>query len=481
MAADAAERRSLVLAGGGLKVAFQAGVLQVWLDEAGLEFDHVDAASGGVFNLAMLCQGMSGTEIADNWRGLPAHKMVQPNLRSLARRPLTAESMTKLGALRSKVFTHWGLDFDAIRRSDVPGTFNTYNFSRHELEVLTPDRMTEDLLVSCVSLPMWFPPVQVGGDTYIDSVYISDANVEEAIERGADEIWAIWTVSEQSEWRGGFLGNYFGIIETAANGHFRRILRRIERSNEAQAGGGAGEFGRPIEVKLLRGEVPLHYLLNLNPDRFTQAVERGVAAARAWCAEQGIALSAPAARTRPAGPRARFEERLAGTLGGGAPIELRLGVEIDDLDAFIGDPSHPARLTGEVDSPALGGARAVEDGQVEVLADDGDFRHKVVRYRMTVRDAGGRALAVEGERRVERGALRHAGRLSLRVVPADGGAPAHEGEAVLGIAGVLRQFRSLEVDGDGARRSAALRRLALLWVGGLWDAHAGRLLPVSPV
>ena len=62
-------KRALVLAGGGLKVAFQAGVLQVWLDEAeDLDFDLADAASGGVFNLAMWCQGMSGTEIADAWR-----------------------------------------------------------------------------------------------------------------------------------------------------------------------------------------------------------------------------------------------------------------------------------------------------------------------------------------------------------------------------------------------------------------------------
>ncbi len=32
------KKRSLILAGGGIKVSFQAGVLQVWLDEAGLEF-----------------------------------------------------------------------------------------------------------------------------------------------------------------------------------------------------------------------------------------------------------------------------------------------------------------------------------------------------------------------------------------------------------------------------------------------------------
>ena len=39
-------RRSLIMAGGGLKVAFQAGVLQVWLDEANIKFDHADGASG---------------------------------------------------------------------------------------------------------------------------------------------------------------------------------------------------------------------------------------------------------------------------------------------------------------------------------------------------------------------------------------------------------------------------------------------------
>ena len=61
-------KRSLILAGGGLKVGFQAGVLQVWLDEAGLTFDHADGASGGCFNLAMYCQGFSGTQIADAWR-----------------------------------------------------------------------------------------------------------------------------------------------------------------------------------------------------------------------------------------------------------------------------------------------------------------------------------------------------------------------------------------------------------------------------
>jgi predicted acylesterase/phospholipase RssA len=57
-------KSSLMLAGGGVKIAFQAGVLQVLLDEAGIVFDRGDAVSAACFNLAMWVQGMSGTEIA---------------------------------------------------------------------------------------------------------------------------------------------------------------------------------------------------------------------------------------------------------------------------------------------------------------------------------------------------------------------------------------------------------------------------------
>src|ERR687885_16229 len=139
-------RRSLILAGGGMKVAFQAGVMQVWLDEAGLEFDHVDGASGGTFNLAMLCQGMSGKEIADRWRDLEVTDAIDPNISEYPKL-LYAASLMEYGRFRERVLReHWGLDWDRIRRSPLEATFNTYNFSRHELEVIEPARMSEDLL-----------------------------------------------------------------------------------------------------------------------------------------------------------------------------------------------------------------------------------------------------------------------------------------------------------------------------------------------
>src|ERR1700748_123618 len=117
------KKRSLILAGGGIKVSFQAGVLQVWLDEAGLKFDHVDAASGGVFNLAMLCQGMSGRQIADNWRNLDPRGGISFNPAAFADL-LYAESLFTLDNYRKHVFPGWGLDWDKIRSSSVNGTFN---------------------------------------------------------------------------------------------------------------------------------------------------------------------------------------------------------------------------------------------------------------------------------------------------------------------------------------------------------------------
>ncbi|HEX2196595.1 MAG TPA: patatin-like phospholipase family protein, partial [Actinomycetota bacterium] len=320
---DGKPRRSLILAGGGIKVAFQAGVLQVWLDEAGLEFDHADGASGGLFNLAMYCQGMSGTEIADNWRNTDPLRGVQPNWRAFLRGPW-GESLFRLDRYRENVFSDWGLDWDRIRASDRLATFNAYNFTRHELTVRTAAEVDVDFFSAAVALPMWFPPVVIDGDTYIDAVYISDANLEEAIRRGADELWIIWTVSRQGRWRDGFVANYFQIIETAANGHLRRVIERIEANNRAVERGEGGEFGRHVEVKVLQAEVPLHYLMNFSRDRLAEAVALGVRSGREWCRREGIPLG-PERPIPPGLASMQFTEEMKGFVGFGSS-DPRTGV-----------------------------------------------------------------------------------------------------------------------------------------------------------
>ncbi|MFW6374410.1 MAG: patatin-like phospholipase family protein [Thermodesulfobacteriota bacterium] len=509
---DQKPKRALILAGGGVKVAFQAGALQVWLDEAELEFDLADGASGGIFNLAMYCQGMTGKQIADNWRNLDPNLGISFNTQALTRL-LFAESMFTLDNYRKNVFTGWGLDWDKIRASDKEATFNVYNFTRHELRVLTPDEMTEDFLAAGVSLPMWFPPVVIDGDTYIDPVFITDANLEEAIARGADELWIIWTVSRKGEWRDGFVANYFQIIETAAYGHFKRLLQRIESNNTAIASGKPGEFGRSITVKLLEAEVPMHYLINFSRDRVAECVNLGVQKAREWCEAEGIPLKSPGPEyptdIHTALTRLAFTEEMKGfiTVGEsdyqegfktgksrGTSLAVRLTIQVDGVNRFVTHPDHEARIEGHVSCPVLGGWRPVDEGTFNLLVDEGDPAHKRFWYLLFFTDGNGNPLTLIGHKEVtdDPGLDLWADTTTLFVHLYKGRMrpDVDQGEAEIKGAGIIRiqlpdfmkQLTTFRVEGPtSADRIGALSRFGQLFMGKLWDVYAKDVLTYGPI
>ncbi|GAB2624711.1 hypothetical protein GCM10027168_65690 [Streptomyces capparidis] len=505
---DGPPRRSLLLAGGGLKVAFQAGVLQVLLDEAGVRFDHVDGASGGVFNLAMYCQGRSGREIADNWRRLRPLKGVTPNRRELLKGPY-ARSLFTLDGYRRHVFPDWGLDWERIRATDREATFTLYDFTANELVAVTPDRMDEDRLCAGVSLPMWFPPVVIDGHTWIDPVFLTDANVEEAVRRGCDELWIIWTVSERHRWRDGFVAGYFHIIETVANGGLRHWLRRIEASNSAIRGGGRGEFGRLITVRLIKAEVPLHYLVNFGRDRFAQAVELGVRHARGWCAEQGVPVEPGPDPGRPDdSARLRFRERMTGSVAFGredfdaagaadpgavADLDLRLAVEVRGVDRFLTDPGHEAAVSGEVVCQELGGRLPVRQGTLRLLVQHPDPQHLRMLYRLHFTDRAGHPLTLTGFKDVSEdsphGLWHDTTTLHTRVLRGHLG-PGQDDTAQVVASGVVRvrpadfarQLTTFRAEAPTAGgRVTALRRFGQFFAGRMWDVYAQGVLPWSPL
>ncbi len=504
------KKRSLILAGGGLKVAFQAGVMQVWLDEAGLTFDHVDGASGGVFNLAMLCQGMSGRTIADNWRKTNPAQGISPNIANPGQLAI-ARSLFTLNAYRSHVFPTWGLDWNKIRASTLDATFNVYNFSQHELEVVPPSHMNEDLLCACVSLPMWFPPVQIGGHTYIDPVYVTDANLEEALRRGADEIWVIWTVSRRGQWDDGFVANYFQIIETAANGNFNRLCRRIEENNARMAAGGSGEFGKHVELKILAAEVPMHYLINLSPDRMIEAVNLGVQKAREWCTANHLPFTAgpPSTVTPPAASVTSLEfteimrgfltksevDYQAGYAAGkkaGTDAMVHLTIRADDVDRFVTDPQHVATTTGEFTCDAFGGARQVQDGVFNLFVDMNDATRKAMYYRLWFTDPQGQELTLVGFKDIKddpRNDIWEATTtLYTRILKGHVTADQDTASAIVA-AGIIRiqlldflqQLTTFRVEGGTvAERTNALGRFGRLFLGKLWDVYGQQVLPFGP-
>ena len=505
-------RRSLILAGGGMKVAFQAGVMQVWLDEAGIRFDHVDGASGGTLNLAMLCQGLTGTEIADNWRGLPVSEIIDPNWESYWKLAYS-ESLMKLDGMRTKVLQEkWQLNWESIRTSKIDATFNVYDFTHQRTRIVPPEEMTEDLLVACISLPMWFPPVQIDGHTYIDAVFNTDANLEEAIRRGADELWVVWTVSQRSQWENGFVGNYFGIVEAAANGRFNDILRRIEASNVAHVAGEASEWDRQIAVKILQAEVPLHYLINLNADRVTEAMERGISEARRWCLQEKISLEVPRLDPHTASPPVSlsFTETMKGYVANGetnpesgyrqgrqerSELTVHLTITIDDVERFIDEPDHAATTSGWIEWAALGGRQNVDQGLFNLFVDSGpDYDRKQMLYRLFFKDDEQRPLTLSGVKQIDddRGLEVWHDTTTLYTTILSGHLMADaEANAQILAAGIIRiqvldflhQLTTFRTDcGTGEiSRTSALARFGAFFLGSLWDVYATQLLSSSPI
>ncbi len=504
------KKRSLILAGGGIKVAFQAGVLQVWLDEANLAFDHADGASGGVFNLAMYCQGMSGKEIADNWRRVKPVSGIDLNWEEYIKF-FYAESLMTLDRFRENVFSRWGLDWDKIRSSDKEATFNVYNFSKHELAVITPDRMTEEFLVAAVSLPMWFPPAVINGDTYIDAVFITDANIEEAIERDADEIWIVWTVSERSEWNNGFIANYFQIIETAANGHFKRILNRIEKSNKAISGGVTGEFGRHIDVKLLKAEVPLHYLINFSSDRLIETVNLGLQTARKWCRDNNIPLAVPPddypVEVHSVQTRLQFTEEMKGYITFSetdydkgfrqgredkTDIMFHLTIKIDGVNRFITSPVHEAAAEGFIKCTALGGNLPVLKGIFNLFVHNQDPSIKQMLYRLHFNDSQGNPLTLSGFKEIKDDpgfdVWSDTTSLFTRIFKGHVNMDDEQTGEILasGIIHIyfldfMKQLTTFRTEGPKrSDRVAALTRFGKLFLGKLWDVYANQILSYGP-
>jgi len=393
-------RRALILAGGGLKVAAQAGVLQVWLDEAGVEFHLADGASGGVFNLAMWCQGKSGTQIAQAWRD------TNP-LSWLWFSATPWRSISSLERFENNVLPRWGIDWDAIASNGYDATFNVYNFTRQQLETFSPAEMNTQRLLAGVTLPTWFPQQVIDGDVYIDSVYATDANLESAIHRGANELWIIWTMSKLGAWRNGWINQYFQTIQTSANSRLAQSLARIEKLNACR------KPDDRIEVKILAFEVPMHYIFIFSSDTLHEAVELGVQQARKWCDANGISRRDPAPRV-PDRTSMRFTETMQGFVGAGATdpiageqlgreqsseLAVRFRIDVDGLKQFLVDPEHRAMVTGTVSGGFVGGPRpATGTFEQFVYGEDPSWRRMV--YSIDFVDASGEPFRLEGEKRL---------------------------------------------------------------------------------
>ncbi|MEX0789564.1 MAG: patatin-like phospholipase family protein [Actinomycetota bacterium] len=392
----AGPRRSLLLAGGGMRVAYQAGVIRALFEE-GLTFAHADGTSGGIMNLGMLLSGLSPDEICERWRTLDVKGFSSLLLLKEYLKLPSAMAMADADGIRGKVFPHLGIDPDRIRAAEgIQGTFNVCNYTTKVNEAIPHQQIDEDYLVASITLPVIMPPVVIGGALYVDSVWIKDTNVYEAVRRGAEEIWLVWCIGNHAEYRPGILEQYVHMIEMSANGVLNEELRWLNEVNERiLAGDPVGGREKPIRLHVIRPEFPLP----LDPDYFLGRIDgktlvgMGYRDAKRYLAERvpdGLPPGPGTTRMKIPPPGIAFRETMSGpfTLGStdpreageGVPLSLHAAIAIHDLDRFIADRDHSGSLAGHIEYGPFGGYLPAKAGVFNLFSPAEDSRVKLMVY-----------------------------------------------------------------------------------------------------
>ncbi len=385
-------RHALVLAGGGIRVAWQAGVVQA-LDEAGLTFAHGDGTSGGIFTLGMLMSGVQPSELGERWRTLQVRRFVSLlPLRSYARFPTNWPAFGGAEGVRKGVLPHLGVDVPAIREhAGMTGSFNVADFDEKVCVAIPHDEIDLDRMIAGVSLPIFLPAVQSNGRTWTDAVWIKDANLLEAVRRGCTELWLVWCIGNTAQWGNGPLEQYVHMIELSANSALFAEIAAIADINARRASGeevlGSTE---PIVLHVVKPELPLP----LDPDFVAGRISAEALVAMgyrdAWRyltgrSAGGVPLDTSATRMRVAPLGCRISLRMRGTFGGARhDFVASMIVEVSDLAAFEADPAMGVAVVGGIET-AEWGYRPYVGGTVTVTAVDAG---RLVEVDATIRVDG---------------------------------------------------------------------------------------------
>jgi len=413
-------RRALVLAGGGMRVAYQAGVIRA-LADAGLTFALGDGTSGGTINLAMLLSGVPPAEMCDRWKTLDVKAFASPMPIEEYLRGPDAMAMGDADGILKTVFPHLGIDVARVRSAQgIAGTFNVCNFTRKTAEAIPHTDIDLDLLVAGISLPIFMPPVQARGSTWTDAVWIKDANLLDAVRRGADEIWLVWCIGNTPTYYRGAFHQYVHMIEMSACGVLNEEIRRIAEINQDIAFG-ERPYGRtkPVVLHVIKPRTALP----LDPDFYLGRIDARTLvdlgyldAVRYLDAMRptGVPLTPEATQMQDEPLGITFREKMAGPFALGADdpkagadagrqagttLTLHGTITVHDVHRFVADPQHAGELVAEIDFAPLGTGLPARGGVFKLFSPGDAPGMKYMVYEAAF-DAGGERYYLAGKKQV---------------------------------------------------------------------------------
>ena len=306
-------RRSLILAGGGARLSYQAGVI-IALEEEGLSFSHFDGTSGGIFNTAMLCSYVEPKDMAMRWRQVKVM-----NFSSLLsfKSYFSKKTFAAFGdadGIINKVYPTLGIDIGKMNaNTSIDATFNVCNFSKKTVEVFSNQNLTIPHLVAGMSLPIFMPAIKINGDWYTDAVWIKDANITEALKRYPKEIWLVWAIGNSHEFLNGTFNQYVHMIEISADGGLLLELEQLEKQNSEKT------ESEKVILHVIKPEfpLPLDPDLMLNKINIDELINRGYADAKSYLllrSDKGVAPDYKASLMNEPGVSFNFRSLFSGKI-----------------------------------------------------------------------------------------------------------------------------------------------------------------------
>jgi len=193
-----------------------------------------------------------------------------------------------------------------IMTINVEGTFNVVEFTGKRCHAIDARDVDAELMAAGMSLPIFLTPLRRDGKIWTDAVWIRDANVAEALRRGADEVWLVWCIGNTAYWGDGPLEQYVHMIEMSAMG---ALLADFEAAAAA---------GRNFTLHVVKPENPLpldpeFYLNRIDADTLIGMGYRDARSYLKGMTAEGLPTDASCtAMTEPAAG-IRFTEQLSGT------------------------------------------------------------------------------------------------------------------------------------------------------------------------
>ena len=418
---DEPNQRALVLPGGGMRVAYQAGAIQA-LHEAGLRFSYADGTSGGTMNLAALLSGVAPAELSARWRQLDPMAFI--SLRPLGDyvRFARLTALGSLDGLQQRVFPHLGIDIERINAATtIDATFNVCKFDDKTVAVVAHRDLELPLLLAGVSLPWLTPAVEYRGSFWTDAVWIKDSHALEAVKRGANEVWIIWCIGNTPQYLPGLLNQYVHMIEMSAAGALNDELATIAGLNAAiERGERPYGHERPIIVHVVKPKYPIpldpHYLAG----KVTGGalVDQGFADASSYLRSRrrrGIPVTVDATKMRSPGAGVSFRESMRGHVAFGehdpevakrsnsaVPIAINATINIRDIDTFVDESGHRGELAAHLYCPRLGGILPATHTRFQLFSPTADLSRTEMVYEMGF-SHDGRRYYFSGRKSVVRG------------------------------------------------------------------------------